>query len=383
MQYDKLIKKIEKSYDNFLISKLKNEPFDLTFSIPKISIKWNIKLINEDQIKLKQLSQKQSGIVLNTTLTTKWTIVESISFQDEIYYLQHLWKTKDFVNFQKNLDTIQASNIQALLFWIGKFDNFLAKNISIINEYNGKWSDILLVVEYFLLHKNSWVYLRELPIPIHTKFIENHKKIICSILDFLAFPLWNTYEWNSFEEKFWIKTKPKMIRFRFLQNTLKQAYFSYFIDDITLKIEDFEKLSIPFLQNVYIVENEINYLTFPKKECSIIIWGKWFDISRVKYISWLLDKEIIYFWDLDSHGFKILSQCRKYLPQTKSICMDWQTYRKFEKYVGKGENISVDECEKISEFLTTEESEILKYVNEHCLRLEQENISQEYLKRWI
>jgi hypothetical protein len=70
---------------------------------------------------------------------------------------------------------------------MSNFDDFLEKNYQIITQYSIKdWQDILKVVDYFLLNKNSNMFLRELPVLVHSKFIENHKKIIEQIIDFLA-----------------------------------------------------------------------------------------------------------------------------------------------------------------------------------------------------
>jgi hypothetical protein len=55
-----------------------------------------------------------------------------------------------------------------------------------VYENKDKWQYILLCVEYFLQNTRSNLYLRELPIEVSSKFIENNKKILESILDFLA-----------------------------------------------------------------------------------------------------------------------------------------------------------------------------------------------------
>jgi len=48
-------------------------------------------------------------------------------------------------------------------------------------------------------------------------------------------------------------------------------------------------------------------------------------------IHWLSDKNIYYWGDMDIHGFQILSQLRSYFPHVRSIMMDMETYRTFEK----------------------------------------------------
>jgi hypothetical protein len=224
--------------------------------------------------------------------------------------------------------------------------------------------------------------LRELPIEVSSKFIENNKKILESILDFLAWEMEISYIWNSLEEKFWIKNKPLFIRFRFLDHTLKQDYFDSKIDDISLRIDDFTWFHFDMVKNIYIVENEINYLTFPNIKDSIIIWWSWFQILHLKDISFFHTKNIFYFWDIDSHGFKILALFRFYYPHTKSICMDRKTFDSFESFVVSWKALWENECEKLKNSLCTEEKELFEYVNKNFLRLEQENITHSYITKY-
>jgi len=171
MQTEKLIRKIEYSYEDFMKTKLKNKNFSLVFELPKITIKWNQKNIDDEQKKLSELSKKYNWFILNTTKTTKWTIVESVSFLSENDYLSFIWKLKDYTIFCKNIDDIKSSNISNLLFWSWNLKDRIEINIFKINEYNWLWLDILKVIEYFLLNQKSNLYFRELPIKIHTKFI--------------------------------------------------------------------------------------------------------------------------------------------------------------------------------------------------------------------
>lgn len=370
--YEKLIKKIESSYKLFLWEYIKWNKMLLVFLLPKISVKWNEKKIDELQKKLQIVSQKNQWIILNKIQTNKWTIVESIEFKDNNYYLKFIWKLNDFERFCINYELIK-SNFPLLLSWCDK--NFLK-----INEYDWKWLDLIKVLKYFLLNNNSNLYIRELPIEVDTKFIENNKTIIDNLLQFI----WNEeeilFEWNIFEEKYWLKTKPNFVRVRFLDNLLKQKFLWIEIDDIYLKISDFENIKIN-CNYIFIVENEINYLTFPNVENAIIIWWKWFNVSILKNTNWLHNKDIYYWWDIDSHGFKILSSFRKYFKNTKSLFMDRQTYDKFRNYEWKWIYLGVEEFNNIKKYLNSEEVKLFDYINKNNLRLEQENISQEYISR--
>ncbi|MDX6302301.1 MAG: hypothetical protein QOF53_3515 [Nocardioidaceae bacterium] len=54
----------------------------------------------------------------------------------------------------------------------------------------------------------------------------------------------------------------------------------------------------------------------------IVIWGKGFDIDRVGSLPWLVDVDLTYWGDIDTHGFAILDRLRAWLPQTQSTLMD-------------------------------------------------------------
>jgi hypothetical protein len=57
----------------------------------------------------------------------------------------------------------------------------------------------------------------------------------------------------------------------------------------------------------------------------VVIWGKGFEVDRVGRMPWLVDAEIVYWGDLDTHGFAILDRLRAWLPQTRSVLMDRET----------------------------------------------------------
>ena len=376
MQTQKLIKKIDYSYKIFLESYVNEIKMALVFSVPKISIKWNENAINSFQVELRKLAEKYDWLKLNTVKTIKWTIVDSLEFEDNLSYLNFIKKTKDFNDFSNNIDYIR-SNLIILKDWI-------IKNPQKINENNNKWIDIIKVIKYFLFNSKSNLYSKELPIQISSKFIENNKKIIDEILQFINIKEDNAFNfnWNSFEERYSLKTKPSFIRFRYLDNEILTNYLWIKIDDTYLKVKDFEYITIN-CERVYIIENEINYLTFPYIKKWIVIWWKWFNIFLLKNTKWLENKKIFYFWDLDSHWFKILSICRKYFPQTKSIFMNKQTYEKFSEFNIKWKILWKEESKNLKNYLTNEEFELFSYFNKNNLRLEQENISHDFIKEHL
>jgi hypothetical protein len=74
-----------------------------------------------------------------------------------------------------------------------------------------------------------------------------------------------------------------------------------------------------------IVENEISYLSVDVPNDGIVFWGKGFDVDSVGRLPWLAETDVIYWGDIDTHGFAILDRLRAWLPQTRSVLMDRET----------------------------------------------------------
>ncbi|MGH3958387.1 Wadjet anti-phage system protein JetD domain-containing protein, partial [Mycobacterium sp.] len=74
-----------------------------------------------------------------------------------------------------------------------------------------------------------------------------------------------------------------------------------------------------------IVENEISYLSVEVPDDGVVIWGKGFDVDSVGRLRWLADADILYWGDIDTHGFAILDRLRAWLPRARSVLMDRET----------------------------------------------------------
>jgi hypothetical protein len=70
------------------------------------------------------------------------------------------------------------------------------------------------------------------------------------------------------------------------------------------------------------VENDITYLSFPDVADSIVVFGSGFARRAVRYVLSLQSKEVVYWGDIDTPGFDILSRLRNRLPTVRSILMD-------------------------------------------------------------
>ena len=286
----------------------------------------------------------------------------SISFLTEQDYLKYIGKEQDTAGFRKDVERI-LSAFPELVEWVCRFPNKVLDNHRV-------WDDVLKVCIYFKGNPKPQLYIRELPIQVDTKFIERNKGIIKELLDIIIAKSVNLDE-TRFETRFNLRHDEPVVRFRVLDKTLSQALFSG-IDDMSIPISKFRETEIP-VETVYIVENKMNMLTFPPIHKSIVVWGHGFGVDLLKDVMWLRSKKILYWGDLDVHGFQILSELRSHFSQVESFLMDRETFNRFyEDGIGAETNV-----EKVL-LLTLEENEMFDFLRGGNYRLEQEKIPFEY-----
>lgn len=74
-----------------------------------------------------------------------------------------------------------------------------------------------------------------------------------------------------------------------------------------------------------IIENEISYLSAKVPDEGVVMWGKGFEVDSVGRLPWLDGTDVVYWGDIDTHGFAILDRLRAWLPATRSVLMDRAT----------------------------------------------------------
>ena len=233
------------------------------------------------------------------------------------------------------------------------------------------WSGIIEVCNYFKTNPKPNLYIRELPIQVHTKFIETNKTIIKELLDILIKEHISQEE-THFEKRFNLKYDESIVRFRILDKNISQQHFSG-IDDLSIPISQFEALKLP-IKRAFVVENKMNVLTFPTIKETIVLFGSGFKVENLANVDWFNNIELWYWGDLDIQGFEILSQFRGYFSHVQSILMNQDTFDRFE--YGKGT------LNKVSSplNLTKEEQQLYEHLKTNNWRLEQEKIPLGYVK---
>jgi hypothetical protein len=230
--------------------------------------------------------------------------------------------------------------------------DWLGQRALTVLEQGAAWERILLILQWFVAHPRPRMYLRQLDIAgVDSKFIETRKPLLAELLDRVLPPEEidaAASGTRQFEARYGLLGKPALIRFRILD----PARMIGGISDLSVPVAQFAALKLD-LHRVFITENEINGLAFPQVRAAMVVFGGGYGIDRLARVDWLRDRDVLYWGDIDTHGFAILDRLRANLPQARSMLMDaatlhahrslWGAEEKEKRYVGPLSRLGADE----------------------------------------
>ena len=244
-----------------------------------------------------------------------------------------------------------------------------------------EWPQLLAIVDWLSKHPRPEVYLRQVDLPgVHTKLIEGHRTVLAELFDLVlpgeAIDATHTGAFG-FCRRYGFLDKPARVRFRMLDPTVRLLPMAS-DQDITLTQAAFSSLAPP-VTTVFITENEINFLAFPNVRDSMVIFGAGYGFANLVAAHWLQEKNILYWGDIDTHGFAILNQLRGFFPHTVSFLMDRETLLAHRQFWGSEPQPQTGDLLR----LTTEEQALYDQLRQHTwggsVRLEQEKIGFRFL----
>jgi len=294
---------------------------------------------------------------------TKQKVPDKIYFETFDDFLYYSKRTKDYETIQRSLQLL-VGNLPELYEWG-------TANISFLLNHAQVFNDLIKVCVYFRQHEPPHeMFLRELPIEVHSKFIEENSASLRKLLDVLLPAHWISSNETDFLGRYRIRKPAIYTQIRILDDNLKSIVgFS----EVALTLEDSGQLSWQ-PEKVFIVENKACFLSFPKVKNAVAIFGEGFKSRLSKHISWLNNTELYCWFDLDAAGFEMLNSVREYYPQAKSLLMDHKTYKSFEKF-----SVSSSYRKLPLTNLTSDESHLYLFLHSNNKRLEQERISNQYV----
>ena len=367
-----LRQKAERLYLPMLRAWLAGTPFfprDLTFRKPQASDDYLT--LRAEVAALLAESKAERGHGYRVTLEPRQmrnyglqSLPTAITLDSEADLLWLVKKANEASQFKADVAAIRAA--------LPQLEPWLHQNPEKVIAHAGAWPELLLVCAYFLAHPRPALYARELPLPIHTKFVEAHTDILRPLLDTLLPPEQLAADETRFELRFGLRYDEPLIRLRLLDPAL-QAALGLPISDLSAPLSQVAQLDLAH-RRCLVVENKLTFLTLPPLPATFAIFGAGYAIKLLRMVPWLASCSLGYWGDLDAHGFAILAQLRAFHPAVRSIMMDAATLATFRSFVVAGQPFPATTLPGLNEA----EQHLFVTLREQNLRLEQERIAYVY-----
>ena len=191
-------------------------------------------------------------------------------------------------------------------------------------RHESEWTRVLATVGWLNENADHGLYLRQIAVPgVDTKFIESHRSLLADLMDALPHgrePAADVPR-SEFARRYGFLGKPEYIRLRHLDPTARTAGFS----ELTVRADELQAMPAS-THTVCVVENEITFLALPTIPGTLAILGSGYRVgAKVEQLPWLVDTDVVYWGDIDTHGFAILDRLRGRCPHARSTLMDLRT----------------------------------------------------------
>lgn len=303
--------------------------------------------------------EQQQKRALKTQTLPKRIILETA--EDFLLLIE---KEAEFSHFKQDIALLREH--------IPQLESWVLRSPKKVIEYHGDWVGLLTVCRYFLEHPRPGLYIRELPLNVHTKFVEEHIGILRELLEYLLPAETLAQAAPTFQQRFGLREEESLVHVRFLDNQLQKKY-GIPLSELYTPRSQFARLDLQ-RQRCVITENKMTFLTLPPLPNAFALHGGGFKVSGLAAISGLRACPILYWGDLDAQGFQILSQLRAIFPHVVSLMMDDTTLQMFSGFCVAGMPCPVRQLS----YLTPEEHALFLQLAEGNIRLEQERISHAY-----
>lgn len=174
---------------------------------------------------------------------------------------------------------------------------------------------LLGVLEWLAEHPDSGLYMRQLPIRgVDSKWIGARRGLVERL-----------HKAASGRDDLGLATRPDLVRIRFLDARLAPGGLT----DVSAPLDELAALDIS-PATVFVFENLESVLAMPPIEDAVAIHGSGYAIDRIARLPWAGADEIIYWGDLDSHGFSILNRLRSHITDVRTVLMDLATLEEYQ-----------------------------------------------------
>lgn len=258
--------------------------------------------------------------------------------------------------------------------------NWISDHPRAVLQHAEAWSNLLAVVGWITddHHDRANLDLRHLDVPgVDTKFVDRHRKILGRLLEQVVPGDQIDRSARTFAGRFGFRERSSYVRLRLLDSLPELPSV---ITEVELRVDELAVLPLS-VATVFIVENRASYLAFPLVPNAIVIFGEGFGVTVLDEIPWLRRRELVYWGDIDTHGFAILDRLRMRVPAVTSILMDRTTLIDHLDHVVVEEQPTDALLDALTDSEATLYQDLIGDRFGHQVRLEQERIRFAALRR--
>ncbi len=239
-------------------------------------------------------------------------------------------------------------------------------------RHTEEWDLVVRTVLWLRDRVGSGVYLRQIDVPgVDTKFIEAREGLLGELLEAVGCKR-TPGSGRRLVRGFGFAEKPSRIRLRRLDGTGVLPGTS--LSDITVRMDELAELA-PACSAVLVVENEVTFLALPPLPGVLAVFGAGFDVLRLARLRWLDEARILYWGDIDTHGFVILDRLRGTFAHVESVLMDASTLAAHRGQWVAEPRPSREHLGRLSDAEAQVYADLVGDVHGTAVRLEQERIN--------
>jgi hypothetical protein len=277
----------------------------------------------------------------------------------------------------RSLTDATAGSCPRLVPWLARHPMQLLKLAD-------RWEELLATVRWIDERQSPGMYLRQVDVPgVDTKFIEQHRGVLAELLDLQLAPDRIDVGAADFADRYRFRRKPGYVRFRSPGPCGSRGVPPWpapGFTELSVRADEFAGPP-PEAKRAYVIENEITYLAFPLPGDAIVVFGGGYAVDVLESLTWLADLDLVYWGDIDTHGFVILNRLRRRFGHARSLLMDRGTL-----LAHRGQWVTEPRPTAASlDLLDPEETELYRDLLDGTLgssvRLEQERISFDAIER--
>jgi hypothetical protein len=321
IQPEEIREKAERLYPSFLKAWLEGDAAFFPHELPSNKQLTNGSL-GQSALEVQRL-REGSREVLGYGYTVEWQERRSrefglnrfpvrIAFETQDDFLRLINKQSEFRLFRDALDRLRAE-FPHLASWV-------RSNRRPFIECAGELEGLLHVIRYFRDNPRPNCFARELPVPMDTKFIERHERVLRQWLDIVLPSEAIRAGESHFGRRYGLQFAELHWLVRLLDPAL-QIESGFPCREFSIPLPTLANLRFSDV-SVIIVENKVNLLTLPPISNTLALGGVGRAATDLRQVDWLRKVPITYWGDVDVEGLKILSAWRLIFPQTQSLFMD-------------------------------------------------------------